>query len=530
MLNKRRIDTVTVIGGGSAGWLTALYAKQAMHIDTKVIVIESEKYGILGAGEGTTPEIISIFDMLGIPLSRLMKETNCTVKNGIKFINWNGGGFKDYFYHCFDVYGMEYGLDYRLDPFVCSGSPVYMAGSYMKEDLKKYDFYSKVCEVNKVPFYKDSSDFQYNSDPILQYKNLASFSIHFDAAKLAEFLKVIAQERGIKRVEGIVSDYTTDETGDVTSLIIDSGQEIPTNFVFDCSGFKSFFPKKLKLKWESHKKYLPTDSALPFFIPIEDKEEIPPYTQAIAMKYGWAWKTPLQNRYGCGYVYDSNFISEEEARKEIYEVFGEETEYIWPREDKGSFKFNAGYYKTPWVNNIISVGLSSSFIEPLEATSMWLSNSCLGKIFSNPENLYSKDPRIAESFNNYFCKFNEDILNFMYYHYMTSREDTPFWKQFTKEKAPKALQKILDTMEFKFPTSDDFSLSFWPLHSWVKVGLGHKNEVLKDNASYSLYRSPLSKTIIDNHKKIQNNQDSIVNMLSSNNDFMKVLMEGERSV
>jgi stalled ribosome alternative rescue factor ArfA len=113
---------------------------------------------------------------------------------------------------------------------------------------------------------------------------------------------------------------------------------------------------------------------------------------------------------------------------------------------------------------------------------------------------------------------------------MTSRKDTKFWEQFTKEKSPKALQKILDTMEFKFPTSDDISLSFWPLHSWVKVGLGHNNQVLKDNASYSLYRSPLFKTIIDNHKKIQNNQDSIVKILSSNNDFMKVLMEGEHSV
>ena len=526
--DKRNIDNLVVIGGGSAGWLTALYAKKNMP-DLNITVIESEKYGILGAGEGTTPELISVFDMLDIPLSRLMKETNCTIKNGIKFINWNGGGFDDYFFHCFEVYGLDLGLDYRIDPFVSSGDPFFMAGSYMKESLKDYDFFSKASELNKVPFYLDPTELKNKRNSIYKYKNIGSFAIHFDASMLAKFLKKLAEERGIKRVEGIVSEYTQDSSGDVKSLVLDSVEVIESDFVFDCSGFRSFFANNFNLKWVSHKEYLPTDSALPFFIPIDDSEQIPPYTQAIAMKYGWAWKTPLQNRYGCGYVFDSTYISEDEAREEIYEIFGRDTEYIWPREDKGSFKFNAGYYETPWVNNVICVGLSSSFIEPLEATSMWLSNSCLGKIFSNPENLYSRNPKVAENFNNFFSEMNEDICNFIYYHYMTSRKDTQFWERFTKKNAPKGLQKILDIIEIKLPTKDDFSKSFWPLTSWIKVGIGHNNETLKSNASFALEKSSISKQILNNHKEIKVNQNTIVSALSSHRDFMQDLLEGEKT-
>lgn len=521
MSDYRSIDNIVVIGGGSAGWLAALHAKISMP-NKKVTVVESEKYGILGAGEGTTPDIVRLLDTLNIPVSRLIKRTDCTFKNGIKFINWNGQGDQDYFYHCFALLDSVYPYyHYSLDPFVCAGETEYMVGVSQDLNLKEYDLFSKACEANKVPFIRNE-EHEAVGDPIFKYNPVGFYALHFDASRLALFLKEVAEERGIERIEGIVSDFTVDEHGDVSSLILESGREISCDFVFDCSGFRSFFPNKFNTEWVSHEKYLPTDSALPFFIPIEDGEEIPSYTQAIAMKYGWAWKTPLQSRYGCGYVYDSSLITEEQAREEIYEVFGseEETKYIWPRADKGSFKFKAGYFKEPWKHNVISLGLSSGFIEPLEATSMWITTTSLGRIFGSPELLYKRDSRISNDFNEFFTHMSDQILDFIYYHFMTIREDTKFWKFFTKENAPKGLKKLLDLMEVKYLNRDDIAGSYWPISSYLKVGISHKNHHIIKNIKESMQHSHISVELTVNNEMIRNKQNDMVSALVTHNELL----------
>ena len=522
MDSHRSIDNIVVIGGGSAGWFTALSAKRAFP-KKNITVIESEKYGILGAGEGTTPDIIRLLTSLNIPVSRLIANTDCTFKNGIKFINWNGDGSEDYFFHCFDVLPDQYRwLHYSTDPYICAGTTEFMYGCTKGEKLNEYDFFSKASMQNKVPFYLKENHVDMQGDPIYKYQDVGYYALHFDAAKLAVFLRGIAEERGIKRIEGIVSKYTSDSTGDVKVLVLESGKEVFSDFIFDCSGFRSFFPTSFETEWESYEQYLPTDSALPFFIPIEEGEEIPSVTQAIAMKYGWAWKTPLQSRYGCGYVYDSSYISEEKAREEIYEVFGSEleTKYIWPRSGKGSFKFKAGHYKQPWRNNVISIGLSSGFIEPLEATSMWITSTSLGQIFGSPENLYSRDQRVVDDFNNFFCIMSDQILDFIYYHFMTVREDTEFWKYFTKDRAPQGLQRMLNLMEAKYINRDDIIENYWPVSSWLKVGISHRNKNIIENAKRAMEHSPIKNDIEVYNLKIKEDQDRIVSILVTQKELL----------
>jgi len=241
---------------------------------------------------------------------------------------------------------------------------------------------------------------------------------------------------------------------------------------------------------------LKCDSALPFFIPIDDA--IPPYTECIAMKYGWIWKIPLQDRYGCGYVFDSSFISEAEAAEELEEMLGFEPTY--PRKNKGSFKFKAGYYSNPWINNCVAVGLSSGFVEPLEATAIGVIMINLSKILSNPWRLANRSKASKDTYNRQFSKLMGEIGEFLYLHYMTGRTDSEFWLQFKDKKdAPLRLQKILDLLESHIPDKDDFEKS-WEAFEYeslisIVTGIGLANvPLLKEMAAFN---DPTGSLMID---------------------------------
>lgn len=520
MSDTRAIKTITILGGGSAGWMTALYAKAIMP-EKDIVVIESEEIGILGAGEGTTPDIIRLFDALDVPVSRLIQETSCTIKNGIRFVNWNGGGEDDYFYHGFTSYGQLSPDSYKLDVFISQAPPLYTSAAHFNEHFHESDFTAKMSVESKVPFFIDPEKERRSEDPIDEYINVGSFAVHFDAAKLAAFLKTIGIERGVKRIEGLVESYSEDSTGDIKTLTLKSGEVINTDFIFDCSGFAAFFNKRFKTEWKSYKDYLPTDAAVPFFIPISDDEYIPTTTIVIAMKYGWMWKTALQHRYGCGYVYDSSLITEAQAVEEIEDFLGFEPHY--PRKDKGGFKFNAGHYKEPWQRNVISIGLSSGFIEPLEATSLWTVNTALSKVLGNPEIIHSMDPRVSKNFNENFSIMNEQIVDFIYYHFLNDREDTEFWKKFTKENAPEGLKKHLELFETRAPNSDDFVGSIWYLHSWYKVGLGHKNKNLESQIKRSSMYNPALPYLNNNYQMYKEFQDQLLPKLVGHREFLEHL-------
>jgi tryptophan halogenase len=476
----RHIKNITVIGGGTAGWLSALYAKTTMPTKT-VTVIESEEIGILGAGEGSTAHLISFFDVIGIPVSDLVEHTGATIKASIKFTNWNNEGKTDYYYHPFVMYNNVSPEFFNQNHIFVQSTPSLLAAiaSADKDDYQYFSFHNKLAKDNKVPFLLDENR-QNVLNPIGYFEGIAGYSIHFDAVKLAAYLKEIALSRGIKWVEGIVEDYTEKDNGEIDTLILKSGEVVECSFILDCSGFKSFFPKKFKSKWVSYKDKLPVDSAIPFFLPMEE-DSIPPYTEAIAMKYGWMWKIPLQERYGCGYVFDSSLINSEEAKKEVEEYLGHSVEV--PR----TLTFEPGYYTTPWVNNVVSLGLSAGFVEPLEATSIWTTISSLARIFATPDMLYRIDKRIVDEFNQDFCKFNEGVFAFIYFHYMTGRDDTEFWKKFTREDAPEILKKVYNIADYRLIQPVDFGNFLWSIDSFFYVGLGTNQLNLRKFSKLSMF-------------------------------------------
>jgi tryptophan halogenase len=481
---------VVVVGGGSAGWITALFLQVNLP-NSNITVVESPEIGILGAGEGTTPHFIHFLDEINIPVSDLIRETGATIKNGIKFTNWNNDG--SYYYHAF-------GVDHKALDNIGAHDLVdeYHIGSMMAvaDDLpfKDFTFVSKVCERNKVPHILESNTQPIGLNPIFKYSKLANFAIHFDAAKLANYLREVAKQRGVFHIEGKVTKINSKETGEILSVELDSGQLLPLDFVFDCSGFKRLIiGNHFNSEWISYKEHLPVDTALPFFL--DRTNNTPPYTESIAMKYGWMWKIPLQHRYGCGYVFDSSLVSEEDIKKEIEEYLGFKP--LYPRETKGSFKFNAGCYRTPWIKNCIAIGLSSGFIEPLEATSIFASVVALRRALFDLTLFFSYNEETVSQYNEELSAFTEDIFNFVYFHYLGDRNDTPFWNKFKDiEKHPNAVKtNVIKFSKFVPRKSDFHNRAPFGLPSWVQVayGLNKLNKeifkkTVKDNNFDSKYK------------------------------------------
>ena len=476
-MTKKKPHNFVIVGGGTAGWISALYIQYKIPT-AKITLVESESIGILGAGEGTTPAFITLLQKLQIPLSRLIDETSSTMKNGIKFTNWTEPDRNYYhgFYTSDDV-----GLGAFDNPQYLPDTSLLLAHSQAKgESFDKINFCKDISEVNKIPLYVHPEyGGQFIPDPLDKYFSHAYYANHFDAVALAEFFKKVAvEERGIARIEGKIVGQTQAHNGDLSQVILESGEIIEGDFFIDCTGFaRKFIGNVYESEWVSHRDALTVDSAMPFFLPI-DENVIPAYTESIAMKYGWMWKIPLQHRYGCGYVFDANYINEEEARQEIMEMVGDQ-EITWPRET--ALRFDPGYYKTPWVNNCISVGLSGTFVEPLEATSIWASIIYLETAFKDINGIIRRPQKYVEEFNEKAVRISEDIYEFVYFHYMGGRTDTEFWAHYQDiENAPEKIKNMLSRWEEVIPTYTEFQNSIFPMQSWVSVaaGLGHLNSEL----------------------------------------------------
>jgi len=456
---------IIVLGGGSAGWITSLLTRE-FHPEVDITLIESEEIGILGAGEGTVPHFIEILDFLKIPISALIKECGATLKIGIKFTNWHGDG-SSYFH---DFLAKEELEEWAFDDqFRYNMLTTHLVGKGVH--LDSINFYARLAEQWKVPFVlndlKDVTLSNYR-DAISAVQHLGNFALHFDARLLAKFLGQLAQnQRRIKRVEGRFAGITEDEHGNITGIHLENGKYVPCDFVFDCSGFaRLLLGRHFKERWIDYKDHLPLDRALPFIIP-HDGRNIPPYTEAIAMKYGWMWRIPVQNRYGCGYVFDSSYINEEQAKAEVEEYLGH------PITPGNAFRFQAGTFARTIVKNCFGVGLSQHFVEPLEATSIWTFSKNLIN-FLKAGALKHHDPELNDYLNERCRLIIEPVPEFLYLHYLTERHDSDFWREFrSKTVMPESLRTKQQLWQ-KTPAfdADTLPLQMFTAPSWISVGDG----------------------------------------------------------
>ena len=436
-----------VVGGGSAGWISALYVR-ANYPNSQITLIQSSEIGILGAGEGTTPHIIDLLDEINVPMSTVIKEAKGVLKSGIKFSNWNGD--RTHYYHSFmDNPDLDHTL---LTELKSTKFPLLDLETIAnRESLDTIGFNAIASENNCVRFSPNSDITNKDLDPVLHFNRLGRTALHFDANLLAECFEKIGRSRNIKVIDGIVTDFTTDHNGYITSVNIGT-DKINCDFVFDCSGFKRLILEKLyNTPWKSYKEHLPAKRAMPFFIP-NNSNIIPPYTDSTAMKWGWMWKIPVQGRYGCGYVYDSDRVSDEDAKLELDNEIGFEVEV--PR----LIDFEPGRLDKIYEKNCLAIGLSAGFIEPLEATSIWTSLMMLTSWMENPTAITHNDQTARDVVNKRHCDMNDNTLGFVYFHYITKRDDTKFWSDFTKDnKIPDSLEKLIEEAKHTIPSYDMFS-------------------------------------------------------------------------
>jgi tryptophan halogenase len=408
---------VTIIGGGTAGGLTGLFFNKKGYSD--ITIIDSSNVGILGAGEATAPNFKGLLFELGINEEDFLKTTGATIKKSNDFINWSA--HKTKFSHGFGHHTLS-------------------------------------NETNE---------------------NMYGF--HFDARECAKYFKNIGINRGITHLDVNITHFTQNNNGDITNIHTEENIDVQTEFVIDCSGFARLCIGKLyKSKWKSYSEYLKANSAIAYFLPQENglTETSKTHTQSIAMKYGWMWQAPLRHRWGCGYVFNDTYITNEEAKKEVEDYLGKEITIV------KTFKYDAGGYDKTWINNCVSLGLASGFLEPLEGTSLmsviW-SLYKLGRI--GLENSNSKNKKI---YNDYINTINYQSMLFVAHHYNCGRTDTKFWKDITEAKLPLDLTKILNNLENKtdeeshiFNIDKIDVLPVFGKNNYQVVHLGHKSKTKK---------------------------------------------------
>ena len=337
-----------------------------------------------------------------------------------------------------------------------------------------------------------------------------------NARKLADFLKSVALERGINRVEGIVDNIISNDNGDITTLELDNRNSVNCDFVFDCTGLKRLIiGEHFGSKWNSYSDYLPCDTAMPFFIP-NDSANVEPYTEAIAMKYGWVWKIPVQGRYGCGYVFDSTYTNLKEAKKEVEERFGCEIEV--PR----TFNFSAGCYEETWIKNCIAVGLSSGFIEPLEATSIWTSTMNVTDVVAWLDRLESGDQADRDFFNKTVVKRNQEIVNFLCFHYMGKRNDSKFWNNWKNKRLPDTLTEITQRWKRTVPSFADEGRDLFPLESWLAIAIGIK-WIEPDVVKKFIESNNINNISALGYEDVKQYQDSFIEPCIDHNEFLNIL-------
>jgi tryptophan halogenase len=494
---------LTIIGGGSAGWMSALFLKKRYpHFD--ITVVNSSKLDILGAGEGTVGNSNYAFEYMELDPFEFIKRTKSSIKTGVKFTGWS-------------KHNPEYFMG--LAPVAYEDSSIYpqVLATAVKEDgnLDRLSMYSRQAYSNRLPLLRDKLDPKYIKDPAFVWH--MSVAWHFDARLLAAFLGEKAEERGVKIIDNIVSGFNTDDSGNINKVIFEDESEIDCDFLIDCTGFQRLvIGKHFKSEWIDYKPYLPLDTGLAFTLPV--KEELPPYTELIAMNAGWVFNIPVQHRTGAGYLYASKYITEEEAIKEIKEKYGD-VQII------KKFNFNAGHYKESWINNCIAIGLSSGFLEPMEATTIHGTIRMLNKIIEtyDLENYTQKD---VDSFNKHVHKFYEDCRDFIAIHYITNRDDFPFWRDYMKDnKISDNLIKFLDKIK-ENPVYSHEDMDSWKndLHKvyYGTTGMDFNGDRLLEEIKEKDYSEEL--------KRIDNKLNSELDNYIKSKDFFDMIMNDEWTI
>lgn len=405
---------VLVVGGGTAGLISALILKKRLEI--QVDVVHSPSIGIIGVGEGSTEHFNEFMNLMGWNFHTIIRECDATFKSGIMFEGWSE---KPYLHSISGTFTYKAGQY----PFVCAAA---IQNNY--ETLT-----SPLPWNNEIPI----DALNKNSEP-------PYYQYHFNTFKLNEFLIKEAKKININIIEDEINDIILSDDGSIKCV---NGQKdsYEYDFYIDSTGFKRILMNKLDAKWVSFGKYLKMKAALTF--PTEDTKEYNAWTLAKTMDNGWLFRIPVWGRHGNGYIYDSDYTSADEAKKEIDALYGKDIEI------KKEFKFDPGSLEKIWIKNCVAVGLSGVFVEPLEASSI---GTTIQQMFLLVHRLVEYNQKTIDSYNKSMSSIIENIRDFIVLHYITKKQNTQFWKDSSVMELPESLQDKLELWKNKMPIQEDF--------------------------------------------------------------------------
>ena len=452
---EEHIRSVLVVGGGSSGWMAAAYLATALSRDVKITLVESETIGIVGVGEATIPPLKLFNGFLRLDESEFIRETQGSFKLGIDFHNW--GRIGDRYIHQFGSVGREIDVVVKLHHWWLAGR---LAGEADYPDFEDLFPAKAIARANRFTLPER------NRRTVL---GRFTYAYHFDAYLYGQYLRKIAEGRGVTRVEGLIAGVERDgESGHVAAVTLQDGRQIEADLFIDCSGFRSILlGAELAEPFDDWSQWLPNDRAIAT-TSAREPDKIVPYTRAIAHEVGWQWRIPLQHRIGNGHVYSSAFSSDEDAEKRLRATL--DTPII---RDPFQLKFKAGRRHRAWVGNVVAIGLASGFLEPLESTSIHLVQASIERLVEHFPTRHMDDV-LRNRFNEQGRLEWERVRDFIIAHYhLTERTDSDFWNHVRTMQVPDSLAAVLELWKERGILGVEGNHRF-QLGSWTSVLIGQR--------------------------------------------------------
>jgi tryptophan halogenase len=493
-MSDNRVRNIVIVGGGTAGWMSAAALSKVLSREYNIQLIESDEISTVGVGEATIPQIKLFNQVLQLDEDDFVRKTKATFKLGIEFVDWTRPGHS--YIHGFGSIGQDLGLiqfhHYWLKQFQ-AGEAAEIGAYSLNTVAAPRGKFMRAVDIGNSPL------------------NNIAYAYHFDAGLYANYLRAYGEERGVRRTEGkIVSTVLRAADGFIEAVILENGEKVSGDLFIDCSGFRGLLIEQaLKSGYEDWTHWLPCDRAIA--VPCASVGPPTPYTRSTARPAGWQWRIPLQHRVGNGHIFSSKHMSEDEATALLLNNLDGER-LAEPR----TLRFVTGRRKKFWNKNCVAIGLSSGFMEPLESTSIHLIQSSIARLIS-----FFPDKNFAQAdidkYNQQTDWEFERIRDFLVLHYhATERNDSPFWNYCRTMQIPPELAEKMKIFagNARFVREGD---ELFGVTSWVQVMLG---QGLKPRGYHPMVDLLTHAELTEFVSGIRNVIDKCVEVMPSHEEFI----------